>query len=206
MLHLADVAVHALALDHLFFAALLEEAQRLVLSADVVVGRGSLENTAVGHVEAPTGRHCPATLGADLGPAVDLVLREHVVDRSADLGESGRVDRFGFAENMLYKVGVVHVQIEQAAAGDFAVEVRALAPRRRLGDSLEVRTEYFAVAATGNGFLQPGPLRPEPKAHGGHEKPLGIRRGIGDLAGVVERAGEWFFAEDMLAGGQRGLG
>ena len=81
----------------------------------------------------PNRCHCPTALGADLGPAVDLVLREHVVDRSADLGESGRVDRFGFAENMLHKVGVVHVQIEQAAAGNFAVEVRALAPRRRLG-------------------------------------------------------------------------
>ena len=33
----------------------------------------------------------------------------------------------------------------------------------------------------------------------------GIRRGIGDLTGVVERAGGGF-AEDMLAGGQRGLG
>ena len=203
---LAGVTIRAFALDDLFFLALLEQPQRLVFAADVVVGGGPLEDDAVRHVEAPAGCHRPASLGADLGAALDLVLRQHMVDGAADLGEAGRVNRLWLAEEMLHEVGVVYVQVEQRAAGGFAVEVDGLPPGRRLCDSLKMGTEHLAVAAAVNRLLDPGPLRPKAQAHGHHEMALGLCGGLGDLPGLGDGSGEGLFADHMFARDECRLG
>ena len=97
-----------------------------------------------------------------------------MVDGAADLGEAGRVNRLWPTEDVLHKVGVVHVQVEQRAAGRCAVEVDRLSPGGRLADSLKMRAKHLAVAAAVNRLLDPGPLRPKAQAHGHHEMALGL--------------------------------
>ena len=80
---------------------------------------------------------------------VDLVLGDDVVDGSAELAVAGGEDSFWFAEAELDEVRVVDVNIEEGAAGFFAVEEILLSPAGRFSDATEASGEDLAVGSLG---------------------------------------------------------
>src|SRR5439155_22522070 len=144
--------------------ALLEQFQRVRAAGDVVIRRRVLENGGVGHLETKSFGHRPAPFGTDGRARSELVLCDDVVDRAADFAETRGEEAEGAPETELNEVGVVDVQVQQGAAGKFAVEEEFLSPGRRLRDAPKTRGQDFAVGLGVDGLAQPNPYRPEAQA------------------------------------------
>ena len=112
----------------------------------------------------------------------------------------------GPAEAIRGEIGVVYVQIQQAAAGFFAIKKTILSPSRGFPHATKARTERYAKAPVIDCILYPFPFRPKAQAHGRHEKSFGSLGSLGDLFSLLAGASHRFFAQHMLAAGERGEG
>src|SRR6185503_7596992 len=98
------------------------------------------------------------------------VMSNDMIDLAALACVAAAEDAARLAEQVIDEVDVVHVQIEQCAAGLLSF----LIPASGNGSAAaEGGGEDLAVVPFDDGALQQLPFRPEAHAHGGHEVSLG---------------------------------
>lgn len=199
---LTGVAIGAIAGEDLWCFTFDEELVGFFATRKVEVGGGTLEVHCVGLVEAEAIGKSPRTFGMDHHATIIGVLREDVINRTAQAGVARGVNALGGTEAPLHEVHIVDVEIKQRTAGFGAFEEVMLTPAGRLGDAAESCPENFAVDAAIDGLLQPGPTGPPTGAHRGEENTIGVLCGGPNLAGLRRLAREGFFTQDVLAGFQ----
>lgn len=128
-------------------------------------------------------------------------MRDQVIDGAARLAVAARENGRWLAEQVIDKVRVMNVQVQERAARQLAVAVPTLG---HAGDTADRDAEDFSVALFSDSRLQPIPLGPEPQAHRRHEEPLGLARGVGDLPCDGRGPRERLFADHVLARRERG--
>ena len=106
-------------------------------------------------------------------------------------------DSLGHTKEELDEVGVVHMQVQRAAAAELAVGVEAAAGVRC--EARETRAEHLAVGFFFDCFFQIGPAWPEAHALRGHGELLGFLGDFQQLGRLFEIACQRLFDEQVLA-------
>ncbi len=135
---------------------------------------------------------------------LDLILRHDMIDGTAEFRVARGINPQRFSKAKPDEIGVMNVQVEQRAARKRPIGKMRLPPAGRLRDTFERHAQQPPITPLLNAFLEPDKFRPEPHAHGRHEKTFGLGCRAHDLPGQGGGAGERLFTEHMFAGTQGG--